>query len=80
MPRTKNVSPATDFLKNFQEFMSKFVLFDTKWAKKIKEDPEYIFDGAEYFSCPQQKDMSNCSLFSLGILFHVINGIAVNDN
>ena len=78
--RNKNGSPATDLLKIFQEFLYKFVLFDTKWANELKENVEYIIEGVEYFPCPQQKNMSDCSLFSLGVLYHVINGIAVDAN
>jgi hypothetical protein len=45
----------------------------------LEEDPGYIVDGVEYFPCPQQKNMSDCSLFSLGVLLHVINGVAFNE-
>jgi hypothetical protein len=78
--RNHNKCPATEFLKKFQKFMANFVLFNHPVANELTKNEGYICDSIQYVPCPQQKNMSDCSLFTLGVLLHVINGKHVDQN
>ena len=65
------------FLRLFESFLLKFVLFDTN-CKKL--DDSELHDNIQYIECPQQQNLSDCSLYALGVLLHVTQGITINSN
>ena len=78
--RFRNKSPDIELLKKIQKFLLTYVLFDSVISKQLVEDEEYILKGVSYRPCPQQRNMSDCSLFAIGVLLHVLNGKAINAN
>ena len=69
--RFGNKSPATVFLKKFQEVLQKFVLYGTDYYNILEYDKDYITSDVKYCMCPQQRNLTDCSLFSVGVLLHV---------
>jgi len=72
-------SSAGEFLRLLQTFLVRFCFFDNDdVVKKLKSDPTYILKNAVNKDSPQQTNVWDCGLFSLGVALHLVNGIEIN--
>jgi hypothetical protein len=75
-----NKCPATEFLQKFQLFVRKFILYDSDIATVYLSDKQHILQNIDYVECPQQENLSDCSLFAVAVVFHTINDRTVHKN
>jgi Ulp1 family protease len=68
------------YLLTLQNFVAEFVFHKNKAVyDKLTTDKRLIIRLAEHHTCPTQQNIYDCSLFGLGNMLHVINGITIDN-
>ena len=72
-------STAGEYLRLLQTFLVRFCFFNNdNVLRKLKSDPTYILKNAVHEDSPQQTNVWDCGLFSLGVALHLVNGIDID--
>ncbi len=66
------------FLMRVQSFLAKYVLYGTSMGKKLINKPQFILKLAKIHECPIQKNLDDCGLFAIGVVYHLLNNVEID--